>query len=79
MSNPLFSTDTYAVVIAKNDNDTACYHVVNRITGVIESETQILPMAISFAQQFDSHLEELRSGEATTKTPIKPSPLTAIN
>jgi len=57
----LYETDEYVVKTGNyEDFKQEVYLVLNKITGIVEYGTPVLPQAMSAADQFQEHLVEMR-------------------
>lgn len=57
MSDPIRENQHYKIVVGvstmhQGDNPTECYQLINKETGVIETETTILPQALDWMEEF---------------------------
>ena len=70
----IFKNNNYILVVGPSIvfEDAQMYHVVNKETNVIESEEQMLPRAIEYANQLDEAVEDLRAkGTLPTRAPLQ--------
>lgn len=61
MSN-IRETDKYKIVVGQStmhqgDDEVECYRLINKETGIVETETTILPQAIEWMEEFTRLLE----------------------
>ncbi len=57
----IYENEHYFLRVGKSvhdDTNADCYQLINKITGVNEAETTILPQAIAHAKQFSNGLDE---------------------
>jgi hypothetical protein len=81
----MYATDTYFVVLGDGLEDSGKeYHVINKVTEVVEYRTSFLPMAIGIMLDLTSDLEDktevyenLREGSDPEDD--TPSPLHLVN
>lgn len=62
MTDPIRENQHYKIVVGESilhqgDNPTTCYQLVNKETGVVETETTILPQAMDWMEEFSRLLE----------------------
>lgn len=73
----IHNNNNYTIVVGKSaEHDKACYHVINKHTGVVEVEVSILPQAIQYADELDAKLFELAE---TAKKTVSLTGLKSVN
>lgn len=73
----LHETSQYVVTIGSHEDfKQDVYLVLNKVTGVVEYPTTVLPQAISAADQFQEHLDEIDQENRPSLSVVKDEEVT---